>query len=76
MADIAEVRADISEMVRAIRINGCVPLMREALLWWREYLLANQEYGLSAADKQAYETTYKQLFFLLTEVFPEEAVND
>ena len=76
MADVAEVRADISEMLRAIRINGCVPVMREALLWWRERLIAHQESGLSAVDKQAYEVLYRQLDFLLTDVFPQEEVSD
>jgi hypothetical protein len=76
MADVAEVRADISEMLRAIRINGCVPVMREALLWWQSYLIAHQESGLSAVDKQGYEVLYKQLKFLLTEVFPDEEGGD
>jgi hypothetical protein len=72
MAEVEEVRAQISEMLRTIRIEGCLPTVRSALLFWREYLTQTQPYGLSVADKRGYEDEHKRLVFLLTEVFPEE----
>ena len=76
MAEVEEVRAQISEMLRTIRIEGCVPTMRSALLCWREYLAQTQPYGLSVADKKDYEAEHKRVAFLLTDVFPEQEVAD
>lgn len=69
--NVAEVRADISDMVRAIRINGCVPTMRSALLLWQQHLTDTKLSGLSAADQQSYSAEQERVEFLLTKVFPE-----
>jgi hypothetical protein len=76
MADVEEVRAHISEMVKAIRFNGCVPTLRAALCCYKEWLTETQPNGLSVADKQGYADEYKRLDFLLCEVFPEEVASD
>jgi hypothetical protein len=72
MADVAEVRSQISEMVKAIRFNGCVPTMRAALCCYKDWLTETQPYGLSVADKQGYADEHRRLDFLLYEVFTEK----
>lgn len=68
------VRSQISDMLRDIRIQGCIPTMRSALMLWSDYLDQTQPNGLSAADKQAYAEERKRVAFLLTDVFPETEV--
>jgi len=73
---VESVRADIAEAVRRIRLEGCIPTMRNALMVWTQYLLETQQSGLSAADKQDYADEHRRVQWLLTEVFPEEEVSD
>lgn len=71
MAGVAEVQAPIQDMVRAVRINACVPTMRSALLLWQQYLADTKLSGLSADDERAYRAEQDRVRFLLDKVFPE-----
>jgi hypothetical protein len=66
------VRADINAAIQRIRLEGCVPTMRSALLLWQQYLVETQPNGLSASDKESYAAEHKRVQFLLTEVFPHD----
>jgi len=76
MADVEEVRAHISEMVRAVKINACVPTMRYALLLYKQALLTDEPSGLSVDDKKWFDDEHRRLSFLLTDVFPSEEEGD
>jgi hypothetical protein len=68
---VESVRADIMDAVNRIKLEGCLPTMRSALLVWQQYLTETQPSGLSAADKEDYAAEHKRVQWLLTEVFPE-----
>lgn len=65
-------RAAIMDAVNRIKLKGCLPTMRSALLVWQQYPTETQPSGLSAADKNDYAAEHKRVQWLLTEVFPEE----
>lgn len=73
---VESVRADIKDAIMRIRLEGCVPTMRSALMLWQQYLTDTKLSGLSRDDEAAYRDEHDRVKFLLTEVFQEEATND
>jgi hypothetical protein len=69
---VEPVRADINAAIQRIRLEGCVPTMRSALLLWQQYLVETQPNGLSANDRTEYAQEHKRVTFLLSEIFPPD----
>lgn len=66
------VRADINAAIQRLRLEGCVPTMRSALLLWQQYLVETQPNGLSAHDRNEYAQEHTRVTFLLSEIFPPD----
>lgn len=71
-----QVRSDIMEGIKRIRLEGCVPTMRCALMLWQQYLTETKLSGLSADDERAERIEHDRVRWLLTEVFPKEESDD
>ena len=69
-------REEIHNAITRLRLEGCVPTMRNALMLWRDYLHETELSGLSAADKRSYAAEYKRINWLLSDIFPDEAANE
>jgi hypothetical protein len=69
---VESVRADINAAIQRIRLEGCVPTMRSALLLWQQYLVETQPNGLSTNDRNEYAQEHKRVTFLLSEIFPPD----
>jgi hypothetical protein len=69
---VESVRADINAAIQRIRVEGCVPTMRSALLVWQQYLVETQPNGLSTNDTNEYAQEHKRVTFLLSEIFPPD----
>ncbi len=69
---VESVRADINAAIQRLRLEGCVPTMRSALLLWQQYLVETQPNGLSTNDRNEYAQEHKRVTFLLSEIFPPD----
>jgi hypothetical protein len=69
-------REEIHNAITRLRLKGCVPTMRNALMLWRDYLQDTQPSGLSTSDKEGYAAEYKRIDWLLSDIFPDEVANE
>lgn len=69
---VDSVRADIKDAIMRIRLEGCVPTMRSALMLWQQYLTDTKLSGLSRDDEATYRDEHDRVKWLLAEVFKQE----